>query len=72
MLGGTNGHGHDNKFNTQVDIIDQHTNPLLSFRRTHQHNHIQQSTTAEEQEEERQRVLLIAVLFSLFDHTFTL
>jgi len=39
ILGGTDGHGHDNKFNKYVDII-QHTNPLLSFCRTYQHNHI--------------------------------
>ena len=39
ILVGTDEHGHDNKFNKEVDII-QHINAIWSFRRTHQHNHI--------------------------------
>ena len=54
ILGGIDGHRHDNKFNKGVDII-QHIILLLLFRCMYQHNHIQQSTTTEEGEGKCQR-----------------
>ena len=72
ILGGKMGTDTDMTTNSTgrlTSSFTQHTHPLWSFRRTYQHNNIQQSTTAEEGEGERQRVLLIVVLFSLFDHT---